>query len=648
MSNQVFTGDKSTYTIARELGKGGEGSVYELAGNTMQVLKIYSEPLTGQKIAKLRLMAAMHNALVEEYAAWPADVVTDSSGKPAGFVMKKLADYYPLHMLFSPMDRKKIFPDKGYNFLVHVARNLAAAFLALHTAGLVVGDVNEGNILVNARGMIAFIDCDSFQLKDGNGYHFCEVGVPRYTPPELLAKATFENVVRTVNTDSFSMAVLIFQLLFLGRHPFAGKNNTAEDIDEETAIRQHLFAFSARNKNNNLSPPNDSLSIGFLHPELASLFHDAFEKNDVRPVPSAWIKELDTFLKSMVTCSQTHLHTYPAKLTECIWCAFKEKRNILYFFDDSYAQSTQLLQDIDRFINGFRVEKLHVPQLSLQSLPQPVVQAAPVDKKYSRYIWYNLAVIVLFIAAGIAAYIYTQTYLLLLASAAGFVKKIWPWNIKLNKELTLRKTALTTAQARLDAALKDHNHPGEARLYTEAVTKMTELITLFRGLPKEFINRRKALEERLYNIQLHIFLSRFYVQEHVIPSFGETRKKILYNNGILNAADVSKLQHTKVQGIGPAYTQVLLSWQRQVSSGFVYRPDNDQLNRELAVVKADIDAEKQRLEASIRSQYLTFQQVKNGIVNKQAILKKHIASLHTKVYQADADYEAFKKVAGIR
>ena len=164
MSNQFYKGQKNNYTVLRELGKGGEGTVYELAGNTSLVLKVYTEPLAEKKARKLGIMAGMYNPRIEEYAAWPVDVVTDNRNIVVGFAMTKLVDYYPLHMLFSPMDRKKIFPDKGYNFLVHVARNLAAAFQSLHSAGLVVGDVNEGNILVNARGMVAFIDCDSFQL----------------------------------------------------------------------------------------------------------------------------------------------------------------------------------------------------------------------------------------------------------------------------------------------------------------------------------------------------------------------------------------------------------------------------------------------------------------------------------------------------
>src|SRR4051812_29176461 len=108
------------YVTGRELGRGGEGTVYELQRHPGQVLKKYNEPLTRLQSDKLAHMVSMRSKEIEAYAAWPTDVVHDDRGAICGFVMKKLTGYMPLHMIFSPMDRKKLFPDKGYNFLVHV------------------------------------------------------------------------------------------------------------------------------------------------------------------------------------------------------------------------------------------------------------------------------------------------------------------------------------------------------------------------------------------------------------------------------------------------------------------------------------------------------------------------------------------------
>ena len=142
MLNTKYIGTTHNYTTTQEIGKGGEGYVYELANNLSLVMKVYFEELSQAKIQKLQLMVAMANPQIDAYSAWPKDIVKDQHGKYCGFVMRKLSGYVPLHHLFSPMDRKRLFPDKGYNFLFHVSRNLATAFYALHASGLVVGDIN--------------------------------------------------------------------------------------------------------------------------------------------------------------------------------------------------------------------------------------------------------------------------------------------------------------------------------------------------------------------------------------------------------------------------------------------------------------------------------------------------------------------------
>jgi len=49
----------------------------------------------------------------------------------------------------------------------------------------------------------------------------CEVRISTHLPPELQGRP-LHGIVRTVDHDSFGLAVIIFQLLFMGRHPFSG------------------------------------------------------------------------------------------------------------------------------------------------------------------------------------------------------------------------------------------------------------------------------------------------------------------------------------------------------------------------------------------------------------------------------------------
>ena len=72
------------------------------------------------------------------------------------------------------------------------------------------------------NALVVLIDCDSFQVNTNGRCYPCEVGVPLYTPPELQKKS-FRELIRTRNHDRFGLAILIFQLLFVGRHPYAGR-----------------------------------------------------------------------------------------------------------------------------------------------------------------------------------------------------------------------------------------------------------------------------------------------------------------------------------------------------------------------------------------------------------------------------------------
>ena len=645
----TFTGlYNEQYTTSRELGRGGEGTVYELRNHSDLVLKKYNETLSAEKIGKLKLMVAMRNPAIDAYAAWPVDMVRDETGFFCGFVMKKLSGYVPLHMVFSPMDRKKMFPDKGYNFLVHVARNLATAFFRLHEAGLVVGDVNEGNILISSSGMVAFIDCDSFQVKGENTHHYCEVGVPRYTPPELLKKGSFEHTVRTTNTDSFSLAVLIFQLLFLGRHPFAGRNKTAADIDEETAIRQHYFAYSLDNKKNKLAPPQDSFAIANLSEELILHFHQAFEY-DTRPAPAEWVKSLDVFLSDMVTCGNSRLHTYPSKMRECPWCMFRKTKGIMFFLDDSYLHASTVLGDIESFVNGFKPEQLALKKWSDNSVPQ--LTPRPLDEQLVSYSKLRKKLGNGFLVVGLMMFLLVSVSGFFLLPAAGcflaaaYILKKSKWTTTLKSQEEQFRSVYVAYMNRRDAVIAEYNNPSDFTTYNRSLDSLQRLVHDFRRLPDEYDRLKRNAEEELYNIQLDEYIAQFHIDRHAIQGIGPAKKAALINQGIRTAADILKLQIIKVPGIGPGNFQILMDWRRQVASGFVYIPNNYEIARKLQKVNETIGRLKLQLESNIRREYQSVNFLKLNITNRANILETQIRDLSIKTKQAQMDMEAFRKIA---
>ena len=143
------------------------------------------------------------NDELKEFAAWPLDLLHDSKNGPVcGFVMPRITDCEPIHKVYGPSHRKASFPNADWKFLVRTAKNLAAAFYIIHKYGYIVGDVNEGNILVTKKACVRLIDCDSFQVQAREKIYFCEVGVAQFTPPDSRSQRISGCCARRITTIS--------------------------------------------------------------------------------------------------------------------------------------------------------------------------------------------------------------------------------------------------------------------------------------------------------------------------------------------------------------------------------------------------------------------------------------------------------------
>jgi DNA-binding helix-hairpin-helix protein with protein kinase domain len=325
--------------LGAELGRGGEGSVYEVVGQPSLVAKVYHKtPLTMDHVAKLEALASYWSESLETISAWPRSMLFDiTHRKPCGLLMIKMVGARPLHELYGTTNRRRHFPEVGWHHMVLAARNTAAAFHTMHAAHIVVGDVNQGNLLVDMEMRVRLIDCDSFQIsRDGKTYN-CPVGTPHFTPPELQSQKLRE-VLRSVNHDRFGMAILIFHLLFLGRHPFAGRYHGAGDLSIEKAIAERRFAFSPNKKETLVDPPPASLLLSDLPEGLANLFEAAFRQGSdggseeaSRPSPQMWVEQLEALLRQRRTCTFDPSHVYYAALTKCPWCRIEDAGGPSFF-----------------------------------------------------------------------------------------------------------------------------------------------------------------------------------------------------------------------------------------------------------------------------------------------------------------------------
>jgi Tol biopolymer transport system component/serine/threonine protein kinase len=324
-------GQRITLDPASPLGFGGEARIYAVLSDARLAAKIYHKP-TEEYARKLGVMLANPpedpTAASEQLAiAWPLDLLRtpDVRKRVVGYLMPRVTGMSPIFDFYNPLARRQQHPLCSYLYLHRIARNLAAAVRALHARGYVIGDLNESNILVTETALVTLVDTDSFQVRDPqNGVLFrCPVGKPEFTPPELQGQ-TFLQIDRVPEHDLFGLAVLLFQLLMEGTHPFAGVYQGAGDPPSYDArILAGHFPYGARRVPYRPMPTAPAVEI--LHPTVRQLFSRCFEDGhanpSARPDANTWQSVLAEAEAALVCCPANAQHRYGNHLPTCPWCA---------------------------------------------------------------------------------------------------------------------------------------------------------------------------------------------------------------------------------------------------------------------------------------------------------------------------------------
>jgi DNA-binding helix-hairpin-helix protein with protein kinase domain len=338
------------------------------------VAKVYARRPDDRTSRKLAAMVQLGTAELASFAAWPQNLLLDPrTGNTVGFLMPRIDAHREIHALYGPTDRKTAFPDASWSFLVRAARNVAAAFDAVHRHGHVIGDVNQGNVVVSRKATVRLIDCDSFQITHLGRTYPCRVGVPLFTPPELHGQR-LECVQRTADHDRFGLAVLVFQLLFMGRHPFTGRHPDRA-VAVEAAIREGIFAFGSEAARQGWQPPPFSLSLKEVSPPVARLFERAFgaeaARGGPRPTAAEWVAALDALEGRLVTCGEDPRHVHARVNGSCPWCRIENEGGPAFFFLTQGAASDAF----DLGATWQAVEAVHSPGPA--PLPRPPVLDEP-------------------------------------------------------------------------------------------------------------------------------------------------------------------------------------------------------------------------------------------------------------------------------
>ena len=529
-----YTADGKAIVLGERLGRGGEGDVHALSGDFTRVVKLYTLADLGERDRKIAAMVRRQIGKTHSHVAFPGAVVSDEQGRFRGFTMPRAAAGRAVHDLYSPASRKQHFRDADLRFLVHVAINVTRAVGAVHAAGCVIGDINHSGFLVGANGMVTVIDADSFQFQDGADRYLCRVGVPEFTAPELQGRS-LDGIMRSVEHDAFGLAVLLFQLLYLGRHPFAGVPKGG-DLPLPEAIQGHHFAYS-RARQTRLAPPPNMLELDAHGTGLAGLFEAAFAplSSVGRPKVDLWLRGLMSLRDSLKCCATIPEHYHTKETPNCPWCRIEKSAGVVLF------------------LTPFQ------PNRSGQSGTMPTFDLAAMRARLAAF-----GLPQRFVYAGIPHVTSGSSTHPSSGGLMGWIKSVLNPMTKELAELTALDKALQNAFAKINDTVSLD------RLWKAAV-ELAELAQERNRLDMTYAHSEENARQVFRKAALIAFLDSRLIRQAKISGISFNLQTMLAAFGYETAADVKQagsVRLQQVQGIGPVKAQALIDWTKKIEQMF--------------------------------------------------------------------------------
>ena len=641
---RVFEANKTPVVLGRELGRGGEGVVYDIQGRPDSVAKIYLRQPAPEHQAKLTAMTGMANSGLLRLAAWPTSTLHGASGSVTGFVMPKVTGHNPVFKLYGPKLRLQEYPRADWRFLIHAAANTARAFSAIHAAGLVIGDVNHGNLVVGRDATVRLIDCDSFQVSKDKHTWFCEVGVDTHQPPEMQARSSYAGITRTPNQDNFGLAVIIFQLLCIGRHPFAGRFlGTGEPPSIPEAIAKSQYAYSQDSQRTMLAPSAGSLPMEALTSNVRDLFEAAFAPSASRggrPTGERWITALQELGASLRECQQNQAHDFLSQLSDCPWCQIEAASGTPLFpviFVTKPGAATGIValwQEVTRLGEPPPLPALPDPNNKKVS---PSARALALAKSGRR--WQVGAYTALATSTALALAVATPDARILLGAAIGVVTA---GIVGMGRTVSASRERRDLEKARNDwQALKAAwNAPAGTPRFNDVRRELDTSKAKYDDLPDLRAKRLQKLSEQIRQRQLEEHLDRFPIASAGIPGIGPAKAAMLASYGIDTAGDVEHNKVLRVPGFGEVTTRRLLVWRQSHERTFRFDPRRGISQSDATAVERDIILARAAIERDIAAGLAYLKGIVATANARRAALEGRAADIIPHYAQAAADLRA--------
>lgn len=232
-------------TVLSVIGSGGQGTVYLVKFNGMKfALKWYDiSKMKNPKAFRKNIQQNISDGAPSDKFLWPKYLTKETEDGTFGYLMELKPESFDsfvdilntYKMSVDPLTgraAKKPVRFSSLFAMVTAVINIVNAFRQLHRAGKSYQDLNDGGFFINVEtGAVLVCDCDNIAP---DGSNFGIGGKPGYMAPEVVRGVAKPNV----QTDKYSLAVVLFKLLFRG-DPMEGEKVVRDVCLTESSELKH-------------------------------------------------------------------------------------------------------------------------------------------------------------------------------------------------------------------------------------------------------------------------------------------------------------------------------------------------------------------------------------------------------------------------